>query len=99
MLFQFQFSKNKNPTTNDLLDHIKEKNLDISEKLLRYHLKRLTDFGLIERRNLKYFFCSDPKADKNNVRAGYQHAIASHVGETLSNVGDALGRLAESYSK
>lgn len=98
-MFVFQFGKRKQPTTNDLMDHFKGKGKNISEKLLRYHLKRLIDFGLIERKKMKYRFAVDPKSEKDNVRAGFRHSIVRKIDGALEESEAVFGKLAESYRK
>src|SRR3989338_6795188 len=49
-LFYFHLSKKSSPSTKELLSHLQGAGKKIDEKLLRYHLKRLIDVGLIERR-------------------------------------------------
>lgn len=95
-LFYFQFGKKVKPTSNDLKEHLKEK---VSEKLLRYHLKKLVDAGLIERKKLKYSFAVDPKAEADNIRAGFRHNVAGKVEDALKEAEIVLGKLAEMYNK
>ena len=50
-LFYFLFTKKTNPTTLDIQGRIKEKNkLEMSEKLIRYHLNRLIETNIIKRK-------------------------------------------------
>jgi predicted transcriptional regulator len=97
--FFFQFSKQAEPTTNDLMAFLSEKKLGVSEKLLRYHLKRMIDLGIIERKKLHYSFASSPHAEKSDARAGFSHNISSQVQESLNEIENVLGKLSESYKK
>lgn len=98
-LFFFNLSRQSAPTTNDLLQYLKEKNKEVSEKLLRYHLKRLIAIGFLQRRRLRYFFCSAPKAEPEDLKAGFQHAIAEPLNRSLADVVLVLEKLSDSYKK
>ncbi|HZX20144.1 MAG TPA: hypothetical protein VFF13_03970 [archaeon] len=95
--FFFQVSKNYSPTTYELLDHMKEQQKKIDEKLLRYHLKRLIDVGLVERRKGKLSFVNSPNADPKDIVSGFNHNIAVPLHESVSNISVALEKLNEKY--
>ncbi|MCR4335637.1 MAG: hypothetical protein NUV57_03820 [archaeon] len=95
--FYFQVSKKYAPTTYELLDRLKEQDKKIDEKLLRYHLKRLIDVGLIERNKGKLSFVNDPTADKNDIVKGFQYNIGKPVQESVASISIALEKLNEKY--
>ncbi|MFH1391551.1 MAG: hypothetical protein ABIH20_04535 [Candidatus Diapherotrites archaeon] len=95
--FYFQVSKKYSPTTYELLDRLKEQGKKIDEKLLRYHLKRLIDVGLVERNKGKLSFVNDPTADKNDIVKGFQHNIGKPVEESVTSISTALEKLNEKY--
>jgi len=97
--FYFQVSKKVSPTTYELLNHLKEQQKKIDEKLLRYHLKRLIDVGLIERRKGKLSFVSDPTAEQNDLVKGFQHNIRKPLEESVTSISVALEKLNEKYKK
>lgn len=98
-LFTLQLSKKTFPTTAQLLQHLKAGGKKVDEKLLRYHLKRLIDVGLIERRKGKLMFSVAPNADKNDVVAGFRHSVCSPLAESSERVCFALGKIREKYGK
>lgn len=99
-LFYFNLARASPPNTVDIQTYVKEKSgKDISEKLLRYHLKRLIDVGFLQRRRLRYFFCSDPKADPADLKAGFNHHISEPLNKSLADVVFVLEKLSESYKK
>lgn len=98
-VFIFNFSKKNPPTTNELQEFLnKEKKLGISDKLLRYHLKRMVDVGLIERKKLRYRFSASPYADKHDFRAGFSHHVSTSVHKSLTEIEGVLDKIVNNYS-
>jgi len=63
-LFYYLLSQTQNPSTIDIQNYIEEKyNKKVSEKLIRYHLKRLIDINLVLRKSNRYYFNSPPYTD------------------------------------
>jgi len=99
-LLYFNLARASPPTTTDIQNYVKVKSgKDISEKLLRYHLKRLIDIGFLQRRRLRYFFCSDPKSDPADLKAGFNHHISEPLNKSLGDVVFVLEKLSDSYKK
>ncbi len=96
-IFYFQLSKKYAPTTLELLSHFKESGKKIDEKLLRYHLKRLIDVGLLERRKGKLSFSVAPDAEKIDVVRGFSHNVASPIRESVEAIGVALEKISGKY--
>ena len=96
-LFYFQLSKGAEPTTQDIIIYLKNKNTKISEKLLRYHIKRLTDIGLLQRRKMKLSFSNAPHAEKADLIQGFQHNISSPVNSSLKDIESVLEKITQSY--
>ncbi|MBI5553161.1 MAG: helix-turn-helix transcriptional regulator [Candidatus Diapherotrites archaeon] len=98
-LFFLQYSKEMEPTTNEIWQYLKDKNSPISDKLLRYHLKRLKEAGLVSSRRLKYSFVSDPNAEKGNLIAGFRARVGSQVNEALGRIESALETTQKMYAQ
>lgn len=98
-IFYLQLSKKSSPTTAQLLQHLKASQKKVDEKLLRYHLKRLIDVGLLERRKGKLSFVVDPQADRADIVAGFRHNIGSPVQQSLDRISLALGKIKDKYAK
>jgi len=98
-LFTLQLSRKISPSTAELLEFLKGSQKKIDEKLLRYHLKRLLDVGLLERRKGRLSFVSAPNAEKLDIVQGFSHGISTPVQESLGRISVALGKLSESYRK
>lgn len=98
-LFTLQLSKKSSPTTAQLLQHLKATEKKIDEKLLRYHLKRLLDVDLLERRKGRLSFVVDPHAEKGDIVAGFRHNIGIPVQESVQRISFALGKIKEKYAK
>lgn len=95
--FYFQVSKKYSPNTSELLMHLNDSGKKINEKLLRYHLKRLIDVGLVERRKGKLSFVVDPMADPSDLVKGFNYNIATPIQESVSNISGVLEKLSEKY--
>lgn len=98
-IFFFQLSKKASPTTAELLEHLKSSQKKVDEKLLRYHLKRLIDVGLIERRKGKLSFAVDPQGEKGDIVAGFRHSIGLPVAHSVDSVALALEKIKLKYAK
>ena len=95
--FYFQVSKKYSPSTSELLIQLQDSGKKINEKLLRYHLKRLIDIGLVERRKGKLSFVVDPMADPSDLVKGFNYNIATPIQESVSNISGVLEKLSEKY--
>ena len=100
-LFHFLFSKKTNPTTLDIQSRIKEKNkLEMSEKLIRYHLNRLIEIGIIERKGLKYKVNPAPNSEKrNSLKESFEHWFKKEMDKQTDEIGNALEKMQKSYEK
>ena len=97
-LFYFHVSKKMSPNTIELQEYIKEKTgEEISEKLLRYHLKRLLDSQFIVRDKQHYKFNPSPNGDPTDVIASYNHWISQAVHASTKNIESALQDLTKTY--
>jgi len=95
-LFFFHFAK-KQPSTNEILEFLQQQSKPVSDKLLRYHLKRLIDAGFLQRKKLKYFFAHSPYAEKHDLKAGFNHNVTSSINKSLADIESVLDRLSHTY--
>ncbi len=100
-LFHFLFSKKRQPTTLDIQSQIKEKNkIEMSEKLIRYHLNRLIDIGIIERNGIKYRVNPAPNSEKrDSLKESFEHWFKKEVEKQFGEVSSALEKLQKSYEQ
>ncbi|MFH1225127.1 MAG: winged-helix domain-containing protein [Candidatus Diapherotrites archaeon] len=98
-LFCMQITHAKEPTSNEIRLFMDERGKKISDKLLRYHLKRMHDLGLIHRKRLRYSFAHAPNADRSDLKAGFNHNITRKVHASLAATENAFERLGMSYKK
>ena len=96
-VFQFQVSENYSPTTLELLARLKGNQKRIDEKLLRYHLKRLIDVGLLERRKGKIFFVPDPTAERADIVRGFKFSVGGPLQDSVYGISVALEKISEKY--
>ena len=96
-LFYFHFNKKENPSTKEIQTHLEQKGNGISEKLLRYHLKRLVELKLIRRKNTKYMINNAPQGGQDDIKEAFHYHVTKQVMQTLGNIENALGKLSEQY--
>jgi predicted transcriptional regulator len=97
-LLYFHLSKKQTPSTKEIQHYIKEKTQEeISEKLLRYHLKRLLDLNFLVRDKQTYKFNPAPSADPNDLVASFNYWISQGVHASTKNIENALGDLTKTY--
>jgi hypothetical protein len=97
-LFYYHLSKKASPSVPDIVLYIKEKTgEEISEKLLRYHLKRLTDSLFLIRDKQHYRFNPAPNGDPNDVIASYNYWISQSVHKSTQTIENALEDLSKTY--
>jgi len=99
-LFSFLLEKKHNPSTKELQQFISEKfHKKISEKLLRYHLNKMIELGLIVRKKNRYELNNAPEGERGNISASFSHWIKQPVNESLENIASVLEQLKQSYGK
>jgi len=100
-LFHFLFTKKQHPTTLDLHEYIKEKNkTEMSEKLIRYHLNRLIELGVLQRKANKYSINPSPTSEKrDSLKESFNAHVKKKVDTELEQVGEALEKLQKLYAK
>jgi hypothetical protein len=101
LLFTFIFTKKENPTTLDIQAELKKKyKIETSEKLIRYHLNRLIELNVLERKNNKYYINPSPDSEKrNSLSESYKAWVKKEVEKELEKTASALEKLQKSYEK
>jgi len=100
-LFYFLFTKKQEPTTLDIGGRIKEKNkIDMSEKLIRYHLNRIISLGIIQRSGLKYKINPAPSSEKrNSIKESFEYWFAKELEKQSREIAVVLEKMQKSYEK
>jgi len=97
-LFYFQFAKRLSPTTLQIQAFIKSKTkAKPIEKLIRYHLKRLSNLGLIQKSKNKYSFVNSPYHDRGDLQQAFNHWVVQRIDNKLKDIGFVYQKLADSY--
>jgi len=99
LLFSFNFSKGRGAEAEEIYAELKKKGVNVSDKLVRYHLKNMADLGLLEKRGRKYFFCSSSEGEKDDVKKGFEEKVVKKIDESASRISNVLGKIAESYKR
>jgi len=100
-LFTFLFTKKQFPSTIDIMNFIKEKNsVEMSEKLIRYHLNRIIDLGIIKRDGLVYKINSSPSAEqRDSLKEAFDAWTKKMVEEETKKIADTLEKLQKMYEE
>ncbi len=99
-LFYFLFSKKSNPSTVEIQNHLKDKHkMSISEKLLRYHLNKLIQWGFIIRKKNLYFLNPSPHADRLDLKESFSFWVRRDVVSSMDEIEEVLLLLNKSYLK
>jgi hypothetical protein len=101
LLFTFLFTKKINPTTLDIQDELEKKyKIKTSEKLIRYHLNRLIDLNVIERKNNKYYINpSKESEDRKSLAQSYNSWVKKQIEKEMDKTSIALEKLQKSYEE
>lgn len=100
-LFTFLFTKKNPPTTLDIKAFIKEKNnIEMSEKLIRYHLNRLIELGVITRDGIYYKINSSPTSEeRTSLKESFNAWTKKELINEIDKISFALEKLQKSYEK
>lgn len=100
-LFTFLFTKKNLPTTLDIKAFIKEKNsVEMSEKLIRYHLNRVIDLGLIAREGIHYKVNSSPTSEmRDSLKESFNAWARKNLEIEMDKISLALEKMQKSYEK
>jgi hypothetical protein len=99
-LFTFLLAKKSTPSTADLAAWLKTHGTKpVSEKLLRYHLHRFIEVGLIVRKNQAYHFNQSPTGARHDLADAFYHGVEKPTLETLQQIGRVCEQLAPHFSR
>ena len=100
-LFTFIFTKKQSPTTLEIQDYIKQKkNITMSEKLIRYHLNRLIELNIIQRKKNSYSINPSPSSEKrNSLKESFNAWVKKETESQLEETARALELLQKAYEK
>lgn len=98
-LFTFLFTKKQSPTTLDIKAYIMEKNsVDMSEKLIRYHLNRVIELGFVRRDGLVYKINPSPSSEqRDSIKEAFNAWTKKILEEESKKISDAMEKLQKSY--
>ena len=100
-LFYFIFSEKENPTTLELQKRIREKNsVEMSEKLIRYHLNRLISLGILQRKKTQYLINPSPSSEqRNSLKESFSAWVKKPADDEFERISNALDKLQSLYAK
>ena len=100
-LFYFQYAEKQDPDVADLMDYLQAENGkdESNEKAVRYHLLRLQNLGLLERKKGKYFFAVSPLSEKGDFSATVDYIYKRKVDMALAKMKEASKELIYTFSK
>jgi len=98
-LFYFLVSKKRHPSSEEIREFIKHNyQVQVSDKLARYHLNKLISTGLLARKKGRYFFNPSPYAERDDLQASFDYWVKKTVQDSLDEIRKVMEKLAESYS-
>ena len=98
-LFYYLLAQQQNPSTIDLQNYIFEKKeKKISEKLIRYHLKKLIDINLLLRKSNRYYFNAPPYAEPS-LKESFSHWVKEPINSSLTDIETILLKINDNYQK
>jgi hypothetical protein len=100
-LFTFLFTKKVSPTTLDIKDFIKEKSsVEMSEKLIRYHLNRVIELGIIQRDSLTYKLNPSPSSEqRDSLKESFNAWTKKQLEEEMKKISEALEKMQKMYEE
>ncbi len=99
-LFSFLLEKHRAPSTKEIQKFISEKfQKRVSEKLLRYHLNKMIELGLIVRKKNKYELNHAPEGERGNISESFSYWIKMPINNSIENISSVLEQLKQSYGK
>jgi hypothetical protein len=101
ILFTYLFKEKLNPTTLDIqAELVKKYKIKTSEKLIRYHLNRLIELNIIERKNNKYYINpSTDSEDRKSLSESYKSWVKKQIEIEMTKTATALDKLQKAYEK
>lgn len=97
-LFYFLFQEEKEPSTTELHEFLLKKfGVDVSEKLLRYHLNKLIKAGVLKRKKQRYCINSSPEGERNSLRASFDYWVKLPVLKNLERIEKVVKQLEKTY--
>jgi DNA-binding transcriptional ArsR family regulator len=97
ILFHYSFARGEGADAEEVLARLESKGIKVSDKLVRYHLKRLADLGLFEKKGRRYRFAAAPEAERDDAAAGFRHGAGKNVEASLDRIAGVVERIAGSY--
>jgi len=100
-LFYFQYAEKQDPDVGDLMEYLQQEagKDESNEKAVRYHLLKLQNLGLLERRKGKYCFSVSPLSEKGDFSATIDFVYKRKCDMALAKMKEASKELIYTFSK
>ncbi len=96
----FSFSKKEHPSSDQIKLFLeKNRHITVSGKLVRYHLNRLCELGLLIHRKGHYSINPAPDSERNDLAAAFLYWYRRDFEEAIQGIGKGLSRLQEAYER
>ncbi|MGB9703558.1 MAG: hypothetical protein ACP5HJ_02615 [Candidatus Micrarchaeia archaeon] len=82
-IFYFQFVEKRDVKFDDIASYLKEKNVELSEKSIRYHLLQLKKNGIVENKKGFWYFTSSNRYDFNSWVDEYLYSIPNSISQNI----------------
>lgn len=98
-LFYFLFSEKKKPTAEQIKKYLEEKkDIKTSERLVRYHLQKLIDMHIIERKGGCYCINAAPNAEREDFVAAVEYHLRTEFEKSIKQIILGIDKLVEKYN-
>ncbi len=95
--FYFIFHEEKPFSAKEIFYYLRKNNISITERLVRYHLKRLEQIGLLEHKKGKYSASLAPGSETFALENSIKYVISRELEEYFSLLSIAFKNLREKY--
>jgi hypothetical protein len=97
-LFYFQFKEKRAVSVLELKEFLRQHHgIETSEKLVRYHLSKLSSLELIRKKKNLYSFNAAPHAERDDVGAAIEYWIGEHTTRIVKEIANTTRLLTEKY--
>ncbi|MCD6478364.1 MAG: hypothetical protein J7L44_00580 [Candidatus Diapherotrites archaeon] len=97
-LFHYLFSMKRNPSAEQIKRFLEEKrNIRISERLVRYHLNKLIELGILTRKNACYCINPAPQGERDDIIKALEYYTREELEHSLEHIKIAMEKLIEKY--
>ena len=97
-LFYFLFSRGQSPSARQIKQYLAEKGLNVSERLVRYHLNKLIELRVLIRKKSCYHINPSPQGERDDIADSFEYYSKEELESALKHIRTAMEKLVEKYA-